>query len=87
MNNCSNPICHANNPIDANYCHMCGQKLQRNRLKALIKGYEQEILCGLGVMGMIILIIAALGIAIITNAIIGSFALGLSILLLEIRTK
>ena len=86
MNNCSNPICHVNNPNGANYCHMCGQKLQRNRLIALLKGYEQEILCGLGVMGMIILIIAALGFATFTNAILGSIMMAMSIFFLDQET-
>lgn len=87
MKSCHNSYCYAEDLDDAIYCHMCGKKLQINKFKSFLKNYEQEILCGLGGIGMIILIIAALGIATITNAIIGSFALGLSILLLEIRTK
>lgn len=34
MKKCSNKNCNAENPDDANYCHMCGQKLpKKNGIK------------------------------------------------------
>lgn len=83
MKNCANPNCQADNPFDANYCHMCGQKLHEKKFKEYILHYKQEILCGIGGLGIILMILGIFGVATITNAIFGSVMMGLSILFLD----
>ena len=83
MKSCANPNCQADNPFDANYCHMCGQKLYENKYKGYIIHYKHEILCGTGALGVVLLIIGAFGSATITNAVLGSVMLCLSIFLFD----
>ena len=83
---CSNPPCQADNPDDANYCHMCGQKLHENNYLAHLRKYKGELLSGIGILGMILLIIGTLGFATFTNAILGSFMMVTSIFFLDKET-
>lgn len=86
MSNCPNPNCQADNPNDARYCHMCGQKLHKNKFVAFLKSYKGELLCGIGLLGMILLILGALGFATFTNAILGSIMMATSIFFLDQET-
>lgn len=83
MKSCANPNCQADNPFDANYCHMCGQKLHEKKFKEYILHYKQEILCGIGGLGIILMILGIFGVATITNAVLGSVMLCLSIFFLD----
>ena len=86
MTNCPNPYCQTENPSNAKYCHMCGQKLHENIFWAYLRKYKGEFLCGIGLLGIILLIIGVLGIATITNAILGSIMMVTSIFFLDQET-
>lgn len=83
MKKCSNPNCLAKNPISANYCHMCGHKLQRNVAIVFIENYGQEIFCGIGGLGMVLVILGSFGIATTVNVLLGLCMMGAAILFLE----
>lgn len=80
---CPNPNCQADNPFDAKYCHMCGQELHENKYKEYIIHYKQEILCGIGGLGIVLMILGIFGVATITNAVLSSVMLCLFIFLFD----
>ena len=60
MKKCSNKNCHADNPDDANYCHMCGQKFSQD---SLFKKYGTALSFLVGFVSiMIVLILYLLGV-------------------------
>lgn len=82
MKNCQNTNCHAENPNDAIYCHMCGQKLQKSKFNGFIHHYDRMILGGIG---LFLIILALCGIGTILNAISGGSMIGAAILLPELK--
>jgi hypothetical protein len=84
MKYCS--YCKADNPAGAIYCHMCGQKLHENIILTYLRKYKGELCCGIGLLGIILLIIGALGFATFTNAILGSIMMVTSIFFLDTET-
>ena len=86
MKQCPNPYCQTENPNDAKYCHLCGQKLHENIFLANLRKNKGELLCGIGLLGMILLIVGALGFATFTNAILGSIMMATSIFFLDQET-
>lgn len=60
MKKCSNKNCHADNPDDANYCHMCGKKLSHD---SFFKKYGTVLSFIVGFGGiMIVLMLYILGV-------------------------
>lgn len=83
MKRCSN--CNAENPDNAKYCHKCGQKLHKKRLMANMKNTRGEFLCGIGVLGMILVIIGSFGYGTLINIILGLCMMGFAIFMLDRR--
>ena len=82
MKKCPNINCQSENPDDAKYCHMCGQKLQKSNFNGFIYHYDRMILCGLG---LFLIILALCGIGTLLNAISGGCMIGAAILLPELK--
>lgn len=51
MKKCSNKNCNAENPDDAKYCHMCGEKIKENKIWGFIKD-NNEVICS--ILGIIL---------------------------------
>lgn len=83
MSNCQNPYCQADNPDDAKYCHMCGQKLYENKYIEYLKNNKNEILYGMGTLGIVLLILGVFGIATFFNAALGSCMFWVALLLIN----
>ena len=67
---------------DAVFCHICGHKLQKNKLNDFIHHYDRLIL---GSIGLLLIILALCGIGTMLNAISGGCMLGAASLLHELK--
>ncbi len=70
---------HASNAV---FCHMCGHKLQKNKLNDFIHHNDRWILGGLG---LFLIILALCGFGTILNAIGGGCMIGAATLLPELK--
>ena len=54
MKRCSNPSCHADNPDDAIYCHMCGHKMKTRKKWPIVLCVFLSLLVVLGILYFIV---------------------------------